>query len=198
MIPSPEARSTAAFLGFLAIFLGAVLGYTPPLPAAAPLRVLPPPLRGPSEARDSIIAEEARAAGMPVALALAISHTENWGGDSTAVHRRSGATGLMQVMPTIWADSFFVECGDQPLTWRRRNACVGIQVALKYYRELGNWEDALRAYVGDVCLPRDTPARCAGKRRTGDEYLQTIVRYLYRTDLSPMRDRDFAARGGMP
>src|ERR1051325_2713720 len=51
-----------------------------------------------SEQRDSIIAQEARRAGAPVALSIAVSHVENWTGDSTAVSPR-GAVGIMQVLP---------------------------------------------------------------------------------------------------
>ena len=35
----------------------------------------------PSVQRDSIVAIEARKANVPVSLALAVSHTENWTGD---------------------------------------------------------------------------------------------------------------------
>src|SRR6266550_1517081 len=62
-----------------------------------------------SQQRDSIVAYEARRARVPVPLAIAVSHAENWGGDSTALSS-SGAVGLMQVMPRTWQHSFEPEC----------------------------------------------------------------------------------------
>jgi len=144
---------------------------------------------GPSQERDSIVAQEARLAGMPVALAIAVSHVENWSGDSTARHPASGAVGLMQILPRTWSDSFAVECGVDSLVVRRRNACVGVHVAVEYFQQRGNWNDALRMYAGAWCTARDTYERCARKIKAGDAYVLAVMQRLYRTDLSPARDQ---------
>lgn len=136
-----------------------------------PIRVAPPILVPPTmtleEARDSIVAFEARRFGMPVAMALAITHVENWSGDSTAANARSGALGIMQIMPQIWSNAFQHDCyGDRALVDRHRNACLGVQIALLYYGQTGNWDDALRRYAGAV-----TPSR-------GDRYVSSVMKQL--------------------
>lgn len=147
---------------------------------------------GPSAQRDSIVADEARKAGMPVGLAIAVSHVENWSGDSTA-RSRVGAIGLMQVMPSHWNDSFLIECGFTSLESRRRNACVGVRVAMLYFEQHGDWNKALRAYNGALCRGVHSYVRCQRLVRAGDEYVLTVMRKLFRTDLSPDRDAIFLA-----
>lgn len=153
----------------------------------APVAPAPVLFGGPSEERDSIVAFEARRAGMPDGVAVAISHVENWSGDSTVRHSRSGATGLMQVMH-FWADSFHVECGTDSLIVRRRNACVGVRIAKLYFEQCGDWDCALRRYVGAACTKRDTPLNCERKKRVGTDYVLAVMQKMYRTDLSPARD----------
>lgn len=171
----------------VAVLAVVIVGLTASLDRAAqPARRA---LGGPSEERDSIVAYEARRAGMDPTLAIAVSHVENWGGDSAIQHRTSGAVGLMQVMPAIWSDSFQTECyGPASLTLRARNACVGVRVAVRYFEECGNWNCALVAYVGARCRPTDSPERCARKTRVGAEYVLEVVERYGRTDLSPARD----------
>lgn len=176
-----------------AVLLVAAITYAALLVQATP--IVPPAsvsvpilFGGPSEERDSIVAYEARRAGMDPALAIAVSHVENWSGDSTAAHPRSGAMGLMQVMP-FWADSFHVECyGPGTLTMRRRNACIGARIAVQYFRECGNWHCALTWYVGARCTQKDGPARCARKTEAGKGYVLAVVERFGRDDLSPARD----------
>jgi len=144
---------------------------------------------GPSQERDSIVAQAAREAGMPTALAIAVSHVENWSGDSTARHPVSGALGLMQVLPRMWRDSFPIECGLDSLVARRRNACVGAHIAVEYFEQRGNWNDALRMYAGAWCTKNDSYERCARKIKAGDAYVLAVMQRLYRTDLSPARDQ---------
>ncbi len=155
-------------------------------------RVSAPPhpvvFSGPSHERDSIVAAAARLAGMPEQLAIAVSHVENWGGDSTAVHPVSGCLGLMQVCPRTWADSFTVQCGTDSLIARWRNACVGAFIAMEYFQACGNWDCALIKYVGAECTSRDSFERCARKQRTGNQYVRTVMENIYRTDLSQQRD----------
>lgn len=156
-----------------------------------------PETMGPSEQRDSIVAFQARRWGMPVDLALAISHTENWRGDSLA-RSHVGAVGLMQVLPKVWSNSFLLECGFEDLTNRRRNACVGVMVAMGYFYQRGNWTDALRDYVGANCLPRYTIARCARLQEHAHDYVSTVMSKMYRTDLTPARDAAYHNTRGVP
>ena len=80
-----------------------------------------------SEQRDSLVARGARGQGVPVWLALSISHAENWRGlDSTATNPFSGAIGLMQIIPANWKR--YPECGNAHITNRKRNVCVGIAI----------------------------------------------------------------------
>lgn len=169
------------------IFIG-LLALAFSLPRRDPPREHYVVFSGPSHERDSIVAQAARLAGMPVPLAIAISHTENWGGDSTSRHPVSGCLGLMQVCPGIWADSFHTECGADTLIARWRNACVGAFVAMGYFRACGNWDCALIKYVGAECNARDTWLRCQKKKATGDQYVRDVMERIYRTDLSPQRD----------
>jgi len=79
-----------------------------------------------TEARDTLVAREARKQTVPVWLALSIAHAENWTGDSMAVNAFSGAIGLLQIHPINW--DFYPECGDAHITNRKRNVCVGIAI----------------------------------------------------------------------
>jgi hypothetical protein len=68
----------------IALFAGAVVGVAIFSSAsAAPQPVL---FGGPSEERDSIVAWEARRVGAPASLMIAVSHTENWGGDPSVLN----------------------------------------------------------------------------------------------------------------
>lgn len=83
-----------------------------------------------SDQRDSLVSREARKQGVPVWLALSISHAENWMGlDSTATNPFSGAIGLMQIIPANW--DRYPECGDAHITNRKRNVCMGIAILSK-------------------------------------------------------------------
>lgn len=143
---------------------------------------------GPSMERDSIVSKAAQMAGMPPLLAIAMSHVENWGGDSTATHPVSKAVGILQVLPKMWAHSYTVECGTDSLIGRWRNACVGTHIAKHYFDECGNWDCALVKYVGAECRKTDSPERCRLKQIAGNEYVRDVMRRYGRTDLSPARD----------
>lgn len=105
-----------------------------------------------SQERDQIVTLEAQQAGVPVSLALAVSHVENTSGDSMAVSS-AGAVGLMQVLPKYHQHAFEAECGCGSLFLRHRNACVGVRVLKQYRLQQGTWEGALRAYHGSLRLP---------------------------------------------
>ena len=121
-----------------------------------------------SQQRDSIVADEARKAGVPAHLAIAVSHTENWTGDSTATSR-VGAIGLMQVMPRYWQHEFEAECGCGSLLIRRINACKGVRVLKRYIDSLPNVNEALRAYHGS-----NKPWLHAA----GDGYVATVLQRI--------------------
>lgn len=143
---------------WLGLALGAVLWLA--VISAIPLRAvtdgttvkLPAPPPSMSDQRDSIVAQEARRAGVSVALALDVSHVENTGGDSMAVSKR-GAVGIMQVLPSYWQHKFEDECDCGSLFLRRRNACVGVHVLGGYLQQYKTVAQALRAYHGSLRFP---------------------------------------------
>ncbi len=115
-----------------------------PLPMAAPLVVSAKPLAlfPMSERRDSVVLREARWAGLPERIAYAVTHAENWGGDTTAVST-AGAVGVMQIMPVHW-DAWRVECyGDRKIVDMHRNACIGVHLLLDYHGEAVATREAL-------------------------------------------------------
>ncbi len=105
-----------------------------------------------TEQRDSLVAEEAQRADVPVDLAIAVSHVENWSGDSMAVSK-AGAVGLMQVLPKYWQHAFEEECGCGSLFQRRRNACVGVRILAQYHTQYKTWGKTVRAYHGSHNRP---------------------------------------------
>ena len=113
-----------------------------PLPIAPPLIVSQQPLAffGLSEQRDSLIARGARAWGVPVWLALGIGHAEVWGGDSMAVHPRSGALGLGQIHPVNFGR--FPACGDNMVN-RQTSVCYMMEL-LRECIDARNTEGLLR------------------------------------------------------
>ena len=121
-----------------------------------------------SEQRDSLVAQEARRAGVSVPLALAVSHVENWTGDSMAVSPR-GAVGLMQVVPKYWQHEFEEECGCGSLFQRRLNACKGVRVLSFYLKQQKTTALALRAYHGSLNL-----------HTAGDDYIGSVLDQLAR------------------
>ena len=129
-----------------------------PVPRNTPLSL--------SEQRDSIVTAEARRAGVPVGLSIAVSHVENWTGDSMAVSPR-GAVGIMQVLPKFWQHSFEEECGCGSLFPRKRNACVGVRVLGSYLKQYKTTAQALRAYHGSL-----------NYHKAGDAYLAALLDQL--------------------
>ncbi len=132
-----------------------------PILTAEPIIATAP--ESPHALRVLVVRAEARRAGISADMALAVSMTENWGGDSLAVSR-VGAIGVMQVMPNFWGQSFRSECGNAPLTSLRRNACVGVRVLAYYKRRFGSWDLALRAYNGSLQY-----------RVSGDRYVSLVM-----------------------
>jgi hypothetical protein len=114
-----------------------------------------------TEFRDYVVSFEAQRAGVPVEMALAVSHAENGSG---LVDARSyaGAIGIMQVMPykrdgvtPLWLHAWRDDCygtTNGMLTqledpWR--NACIGNRILLTYFRLCNDdWDCALRKYNG--------------------------------------------------
>lgn len=108
-----------------------------------------------SARRDSIVAAQARKWGVPPALAVHVSHVEDWSGDSTATSP-AGAVGIMQVQPRLWAHTFDADCGPAPLVNMEKNACVGVHVLTWYYQQTNEWATALRSYNGKAGAYRYT------------------------------------------
>jgi len=119
------------------------------------------------EERDSLVAREARALGLPVQLALAVAWVENRHADSLAVSY-AGALGLMQVMTpeafrvrgdTVQATyrAVYIRevCGsDHNLHERVCNVRVGLRIYRDYLRHHRNEYQALAAYNGALGKPR--------------------------------------------
>jgi soluble lytic murein transglycosylase-like protein len=100
--------------------------------------------------RDAVVVRAALEFGVPAHLALAVSHTENWGGDSVAVSRK-GAVGIMQVMPRAHVSTTVALCGaPERLVELECNARVGVYILRSYRNQYGDWPTALRRYVGVV------------------------------------------------
>lgn len=129
----------------------------------------PPAARSLSEQRDSIVRLAAVRAGVKPELAIAVSHVENWTGDSTVVSS-AGAIGLMQVMPR-WRHSFEDECGCGPLENRWRNACVGAFILREALDSQPDVDRALRTYHGSN-KPR--------LHLIGDRYAAAVLQELAR------------------
>ena len=123
----------------------ACLAFPPLVPRDGTTVVVHPPSLTLSQQRDSIVAEEARKAGVPVAYAIAVSHVEDWSGDSMA-RSTAGAFGIMQVLDKVWHHQFEDECGCGSLFQRRLNACKGVRILKLYKQRFGTWGRAARAY----------------------------------------------------
>lgn len=118
-------------------------------PAPRPLQL--PPLSA-ELVRLGAAVSEARRAGIPPDLAVAVSRWEVTNGDSLA-RGQDGEIGIFQVTPRYWARKF-PECyPDRPLYNPERNACIGVRALREKYEETGNWPDAIRAYNGSLRLP---------------------------------------------
>lgn len=147
--------ATALLVLLAAAFVNAGVSMAKQYPADGTAVALPPPpALTRTRERDSIIRVEARRAGVPAELAVAVSHVEDTSGDSLALSNR-GAVGIMQVLPTYWLDAFPNECyGGRSLFDRARNACVGVHVLRLYHARYGTWTRTFCAYhgsSGDVC-----------------------------------------------
>ncbi len=119
------------------------------LPMADPIVVSAKPLAlfSLSERRDSVAFREAKRLGVPWRIVYAVTHSENYSGDSTAVNRSSGAIGIFQIHPINF--NAYPECyGDRHITDMARNSCVGIMLLAYYRAQEGSWGAALRRYLG--------------------------------------------------
>jgi soluble lytic murein transglycosylase-like protein len=116
---------------------------------------LAPPAHSLSAQRDSIVAQQARKWGVPPALAVHVSHVEDWSGDSMATSP-AGAVGIMQVQPRFWAHAFDADCGTASLFNMTKNACVGVHVMTAFYMQTNEWASALRLYNGKAGAYRYT------------------------------------------
>lgn len=130
-----------------------------------PARVAP---LGMSELRDSAVSAEAIKAGVPVHLALAVSHAEDWSGDTMA-RSSVGALGVMQARPEYWDGTFVAECGDGPLTGLRRGACVGVRILAEFHAVCPVWGPAVREYGRG-------PAKAGCEAGYGDAVFEQLVK----------------------
>ncbi len=146
-----------------------------PLPVAVPIVVTQRPLASFDlrEQADTLIARAARGKQIPVWLALGIGHAEVWGGDSTAVNPKSGATGLGQIHPTNFGR--FPACGDNIVN-RRTNVCYMMEL-LRECIDVRNAEGVLRNTTISAVLA------CYGgatQRSTRQRYVDDV---MYKTKM---------------
>jgi soluble lytic murein transglycosylase-like protein len=121
-------------------------------PQARPLHELQPPPLSAELVRTSVAISEARRAGIPPDLAVAVSRWEVWNADSLA-RGRDEEIGYFQITPRYWANTF-PECyPDRPLYNPERNACIGTRALRRSFEQTGNWPDALKKYNGSLRLP---------------------------------------------
>lgn len=146
-------RGITLLLGCLLFVTGAFYGaFITRLQQEPPVRSLQLPPLSAELVRIGAAVSEARRAGIPPDLAVAVSRWEVTNGDSLA-RGQDGEIGIFQVTPRYWARKF-PECyPDRPLYNPERNACIGVRALREKYEETGNWPDALRAYNGSLRLP---------------------------------------------
>ena len=134
------------------------------LPVARPITVTD--TLSDSETRDRLVIQYATRYGVDTALALDVSHAENWTGNRKA-KSPAGAIGLMQVMP-LWLGTF-PECGTD-LYDGPTNTCYGIQILRQYLIECGrNTFCATNKYNGahrsaDILSYQSEIGRARGRR----------------------------------
>lgn len=119
-----------------------------------------------SAVRDSVVFREAARFNVPWRIAYAVTHSENYSGDSTAVSS-AGAVGILQIHPInfgVYPETCY---GERHITDMSRNACVGVRLLRGYYDQTGSWSAALRKYLG---YKRNTKALLA--------YLDDIVDHM--------------------
>lgn len=95
---------------------------------------------------DSVVAREARAAHVPVMIAMAVVRVES--ACQTRAVSNTGARGLMQIMPSWMRSNLQARCGSN--LWSARvNACYGTRILRhEYVRCRHDWKCALRWYNG--------------------------------------------------
>ena len=140
-----------------------------PLPMADPIVVSQKPLElfSLSDQRDSLVAREARKQGVPVWLALSISHAENWSGDSVAVNPFSGAIGLGQIHPVNFGR--FPQCGENILN-RHTNVCYMMRILADCLSVM--LAETLNCYGGAESLKGERAYNLDVNRRTRLEWLE--------------------------
>jgi len=132
-------------LPFLLFFLHST---DPVVPIAAPIMVPPPHYYIVEYRRNNAVRYEAKRWGVPYRIAYAVSHAESYSGDSLSVNMHSGATGIMQIMPSNFGTLDSLCYGPGDMTNLRRNACYGNLLLRGYYDQTGSWSAALRLYLG--------------------------------------------------
>ncbi len=119
-----------------------------PMAIAVPIMATLPAYYRPEHRRDNAVRYEAKRWGVPYRIAIAVSHAENYSGDSTATNERTGAIGIMQIHPGNFG-AYDRDCyGPGDMTNLRRNACYGMVLLKGYYLQTGSWGAALRLYLG--------------------------------------------------
>ncbi len=98
--------------------------------------------------RNNAVRYAAKRWGVPLNILSAVSHAENYSGDSAAVNRRTGAIGILQIHPVNFKTLDSVCHGPGDMTNLRRNACYGAVLLKGYKDQTGSWSAALKLYLG--------------------------------------------------
>lgn len=131
-------------LPFLLFFLHA----PDPVVTAEPIYAALPSYYLPEHRRNNAVRYEAKRWGVPYRIAYAVSHAENYSGDSTARNPRTHALGIMQIHPVNFGTLDHLCYGAGDMTQLRRNACFGMVLLRGYYDQTGSWSAALKLYLG--------------------------------------------------
>jgi len=132
-------------LPFLLFFLHST---DPVVPTAAPIMVPPPHYYVVEYRRNNAVRYEAKRWKVPYRIAYAVSHAENYSGDSTARNTRTLAVGIMQIHPMNFGTLDYECYGPGDMTVLIRNSCYGMVLLRGYYDQTGSWSAALRLYLG--------------------------------------------------
>ena len=130
-----------------------------------PISILAPTAR-PELIRTSVTVSEARRAGVPIVIALAVTRHEVWNADSLAVGS-AGEVGYFQIMPEYWSHEFPQCYPRRALTNPERNACIGVRILKLQHSIHHTWDAALRAYNGALHL-----------KTAGDRYVAAVHRQM--------------------
>lgn len=122
-----------------------------------------------------------QATGLDPLLILSIAAVES--GLKPTATNRSGATGIMQVIPRYFEDAFDLFGGVQTSFDPAVNVLVGSLVLKRYVADTGSTEGGLRRYVGAGNMPQE-----------GGKYFDRVMDELAELEFASGRNRQVQSR----